>query len=237
MYSRASSRVGLRVEHRVGGVDAVDLRALQQGLGVDLEGALGRARVGGEVRHAEPGGEDDDAALLEVTDGAQRHERLGDLRHRDRRLHPRGHVDLLQGILQRQRVHDRGEHAHVVGAVAVDARRLPAAPDVAAAHDDRGLDAEVDDLGQLTRDQRGRVVGDAGAGGRRERLAGELSRTRWYVGRASPSSIRVRDPSAGGRYGPAAWSCQLTPRPRPAGTGRTAAPAPSRRSSRRRLVE
>ena len=109
----------------------------------------------------EPGGEDHDAALLEVPASAQRHVRLRDLGHLDRRLHPRGDVDLLQRVLQRQRVHDRGEHAHVVGAVAVDAGRLPAAPDVAAAHHDRGLDAEVDDLGELPGEQRGGVGVDA----------------------------------------------------------------------------
>ena len=162
------------VDDRIGRVDTVDLRPLQQRVGVDLERTLGRAGIGGEVRHAQPGGEDHDATLLEVPDRAQRHERLGHLRHRDRRLDAGRHVDLLQGVLQGQGVHDRGEHAHVVGTVAVDAGGLPAAPDVAAADDHRRLDAHVDDLGQLPGDQRRRRIGDAGTGGRGERLAGEL---------------------------------------------------------------
>ena len=111
-------------------------------------------------------------------------ERLGELGHRDRRLHARGDVDLLQGILQRQRVHDRREHAHVVGAVALDAGCLPAAPDVAAADHDRGLDAEVDDLGQLPRHEGGGVgvmphSASAGANASPE----SFNRTRLYVGR------------------------------------------------------
>jgi hypothetical protein len=45
------------VEERIGGVHAVDLRPLQQRGCVDLERALRRARVRGEVRDAEPGRE------------------------------------------------------------------------------------------------------------------------------------------------------------------------------------
>jgi uridylate kinase len=52
-------------------------------------------------------------------------------------------MDLLQGVLQRQRVHHGGEHAHVVGAVALDAGCLAPPPDVAASDDHRGLHAEI----------------------------------------------------------------------------------------------
>ena len=50
---------------------------------------------------------------------------------------------LLEGVLQRQRVHDGGEHADVVGLRAVHAlgRGGDAAEDVAAADDDGDLDA------------------------------------------------------------------------------------------------
>src|SRR4029077_11523746 len=66
---------------RVGGVDAVDagVGALEDGLGADLGGAQRRGGVGGEVRVAGPGGEEDDAALLEVADGAEGGDGLPDL--------------------------------------------------------------------------------------------------------------------------------------------------------------
>ena len=79
----------VRVGARVGGVDAVDaVLAHQDHVALDLQRALGRDGVGGEVRHAGAGAEDDDAALLQVPDGAARDVRLGDLAHRDGGLHP-----------------------------------------------------------------------------------------------------------------------------------------------------
>ena len=61
-------RVG--IERGIGGVDAVDarVRALQDRLGADLGRAQRGGGVGREVRVAGAGREDDDAALLEVTD-------------------------------------------------------------------------------------------------------------------------------------------------------------------------
>ena len=89
------------------------------------------------------GAEDHDAALLEVPDRAARDVGLGDLAHRDRGLHPGLDALLLEEVLQRQAVHDGAEHAHVVGAGAVHAAllQLGAAEEVAAADDDRDLDA------------------------------------------------------------------------------------------------
>ena len=131
----------------VGAVDAVDagVRALQDRLGADLRRAQRGGGVGGEVRVAGAGREHDDPALLEVPDRAQRDERLGDLRHRDRGLHACRLADRLERVLQRERVDHGGEHAHVVGAGAVHAARRAghAPPDVAAADDDRDLDAEL----------------------------------------------------------------------------------------------
>ena len=53
-----------------------------------------------------------------------------------------GWPEPLERVLQRQRVDDRGEHAHVVGLGAVHAGTGAghAAPDVAAADDDRDVD-------------------------------------------------------------------------------------------------
>src|SRR5690606_40926384 len=61
-------RVGVLL--RVLVVHAVDLGGLQQQVGVDLDRAQGGGRVGGEERVAGAGGEDRDAALLQVAHGA-----------------------------------------------------------------------------------------------------------------------------------------------------------------------
>ena len=152
-----------RVGARVGRVDAVDaVLGDQHGIRADLEGALGADGVGREVRQPGAGTEDDDAALLEVPLGAQRDVRLGDLRHRDRRLHAHLRAGLLEEVLQGERVHDRAEHAHVVGAAAVHAAlaEFGAAEEVAAADHDRDLDAVGvvrvlrGGLGDLLRDAR-----------------------------------------------------------------------------------
>ena len=89
---------------------------------MDLERAQRGGGVGGEERVAGAGGEDHDAALLEVAHRAAADVGLGDLGDRDRRLHARVHAVLLERVLQRQRVEDGREHAHVVAGRAVHAR-------------------------------------------------------------------------------------------------------------------
>src|SRR3954453_23461013 len=65
--------LGVGVGARVGVVDAVDaVLGDEHGVALDLEGALGADRVGGEERHTGAGTEDHDALLLEVADGAAR---------------------------------------------------------------------------------------------------------------------------------------------------------------------
>ncbi len=60
----------------------------------------------------------------------------------------------LERVLHRERVDDRGEHAHLIGRHAVHAGfgQTRAAEDVAAADDETDLDTEADDLGDLRRD-------------------------------------------------------------------------------------
>ena len=112
---------GIRVRLGVGVVDAVDLGRLHDALGVDLERAQRGGRVGGEVRVARAGGEDDDAALLHVADRAPPDVGLGDCLHLDGAHDAREDAVALERVLQRERVHDGGEHAHVVGLGAVHA--------------------------------------------------------------------------------------------------------------------
>ena len=113
-------------------------------------------RIGREERVARPGGEDHDPALLQVANRAAADVRLGDLVHGDRGHDPCRHAGPFEGVLQRQAVHDRREHAHVVARRAVHALRGggQAAEDVPAAHHDADLDPEPVDLGHLPRDER-----------------------------------------------------------------------------------
>ena len=92
-----------------------------------------------------------DAALLEVADGAAPDVRLGDLVHRDRGHDPGRHAGPLEGVLEREAVHDRRQHADVVAGRPVHAPRggRQAAEDVAAADDDPDLDAQPVDLRDL----------------------------------------------------------------------------------------
>ena len=73
------------------------------------------ARVGGEKRIAGAGREDDDAALFEVAHRATANVVLADLVDADRALHARHAAQALDGVLHGERVHDRGQHAHVIG--------------------------------------------------------------------------------------------------------------------------
>ena len=83
---------------------------------------------------------------------------LADGRHRDRRLDAGVDADLLERVLHGERVHHRRQHAHIVGAGAVEAlgRAGEAAEDVAAADDQAELVPVV--LGRLD------LVGEPGDG-------------------------------------------------------------------------
>ena len=177
---------GVGVLGRVRGVDALDaVLGHQDGLGMDLRGAQRGGRVGGEERVARAGGEDHHAPLLEVADGPAPDVRLGHLGDRDGRLHARVHPRLLQGVLEGERVEDRGHHAHVVRGRAVHARGGAghAAVDVAGAHHDRHLDAALAHARDLRGDgldllRIGAVVEVA-----EQRLAGELEQDALERGR------------------------------------------------------
>ena len=152
-----------RVLLRVGGVDAVDLRRLHQHVAFELGGAQRRAGVGGEERIAGAAGEQHDALLGEVVHGLLAgigldHRGHGDARHGARGLAERGELRL-----ERDDVHDRGEHAHRVGRRARQAHAgdLRAAEDVAAADDHRDLDAELDRVDDVLGDAAHRAAVDA----------------------------------------------------------------------------
>ena len=157
-HVRVHARV--REMHRVALVNPLDLRRLEERVGVDLHRAEGRRGVGREVRVASAGREDDEPTLLEMPHRAPSNVRLGDLTDLHRRLHARGDAGALERVLQCEGVHHRREHPHVVALRAVhpDARALEAAEDVPPADDDADLHAERVHLGELC----GRRADDVG---------------------------------------------------------------------------
>ena len=151
------------VLQRIGRIDAVHFRRLQHDVDAHLAPAQRRGRVGREKRVAGARGEDDDPVLLEVAQRAAADVRLGDLVDPQRRLHSRFDAGATQRVLQRERIHKRGQHAHVVGGCTIHSGRAgrDAAEDVAAADDDGDLDAEPDDLAHFGDDPVDRLALDA----------------------------------------------------------------------------
>ena len=110
---------------------------LKKSVALHLGGAQAQPGIGGEIGAAGAGGENHHPALRQVTFGAAADDGLADLVHLDRRLDAGFDAKLFQRILHRQRVHDRRQHAHIVGLRAVHALggARHAAEDIAAADD------------------------------------------------------------------------------------------------------
>ena len=89
---------------------------------------------------------------------------------------PRLDAELLEGVLHRQGVDHRREHAHVVGARAVHALSAPPEPakDVAPSDHERDLCPERDHVGDLAADLSQCLGVDPVARVTAERLPGEL---------------------------------------------------------------
>jgi hypothetical protein len=68
-----------------------------------------------EIGVAGAGTEDDDAPFLEVADGTALDVRFSDRTYFDAGHHRAGDSHAFQRILERQRIHDGRQHAHVVG--------------------------------------------------------------------------------------------------------------------------
>src|SRR5712692_4620816 len=181
----------LGVELRVGRVDAIDLGCFQDDVRLDLDGAKGGRRVGGEVWVAGAGGEDHDSSLLQVPDGAAPDVWLGDLGHLDRRHGARRDASPLQGILQGERVDDGGEHAHVVtgGAVESAFARGQATKDVAAPDDERDLHAHLVHALDLARDRLHHREIDAVVARSTKRLAAQLEQYAGVLRRSIAHSL------------------------------------------------
>src|SRR5690606_24328762 len=101
---------------RVRGIDPLDLRRLHGEVGLHLDRPDARRRVGRKVRAPRTTRKDDDPPPLEVAQRTAPNVRLGELLHPDRRHHARLDTLPLEQVLQRERIDDRGQHPHVIGA-------------------------------------------------------------------------------------------------------------------------
>src|SRR6202042_2899263 len=142
------------VTYRIVRVDAVHLGRLEQHVGADLDGTQRGGRVGGEERVAGAGGEDHDAALLQVSHRATADVVLAHLVDANGGHDPGLYAEPLERILHGERVHDGREHAHVVGGhpIHAGACQACAAKDVAAADDHGDLHRHQHDVLQFTGD-------------------------------------------------------------------------------------
>ena len=104
-------------------------------------------RLRRELHHliAGAGDEKDDAAELEVTNGASANERLRHVFHFNRGLHSCLHADLGAGTLQGQAIDHGREHSHVISGGAVHSAmcRGSSAPDVTSTDHDTDLHVEI----------------------------------------------------------------------------------------------
>ena len=103
-------------------------------------------------------------------------EQLGDLRHGDGALHPRGRAEFFQRVLERERIDDRRQHPHVIARGAFDAALAARQPAkyIAAADHHHHLHAEFAHLADLHRHVVHRLGRDAHAIGVAERFAAQL---------------------------------------------------------------
>ena len=163
-------------------------------LGADLESSEGRRRVRREVRVAGAGCEDDDPALLDVSDSATSDVGLGHGLHLDGGHHAGEDAFALESVLQSERVHDRGKHADVVALGAVHALRRcsQTSEDVAAANHDGDLGTAVHYRFELLGEGLEDLGIDAVAGIPHERFTGELEQDAFVVETSPQISPRVQ---------------------------------------------
>ncbi|MNI75041.1 hypothetical protein D3C73_1311650 [compost metagenome] len=94
-----------------------------------------------------------------MTDSPAANVRLGDLLHCDGGLHPCRDLDLFERVLQSQRIHNRGQHPHIVCSCAVNSfgAACNAPPNVTASAYDGDLNSELNDFFHLLGDRRNRL--------------------------------------------------------------------------------
>ncbi len=132
-------------------VNPVDLGGLEQGVRLNFHCAKGGRGIGRKVRIAGSCCKHEHAAALEVPYGTPADIGFGNLTNLDGAHHPRRDAGFFECVLKRERIDDRGEHAHgiTLRAVHSDARTPQAAKNVTTADDDANLSAERVNLGEL----------------------------------------------------------------------------------------
>ena len=179
----STSRYVMRLEHfrrlhlfRIGVVNAVHARGLQNHLRLDFHGAQRRRSVRGKIGIACAAGEDHHAFLFQVPRRAAPDERLRHLVHFDRAHQPRVAAGLFERVLHRQAVDHRREHAHVIAGGAIDRETVlaRAAKNISAADDKRHFHAEIVHFLHFARDALNRFRVDAESVRTRKRFAGKL---------------------------------------------------------------
>src|SRR5690606_19632916 len=228
----------VRIHARVRVVDTV-YAALghEDDLGLDLRSPQRGGRVRGEIRVPGTGGKDHDPPLLQVPDGAPPDVGLGDLPHLDGGQYPGFDADLLQGILQGEGVDDRGQHPHVVGRRPVHSSQTPgrSPPDVAAAHNDRDLYAQLVDRADLAGDEVDHLKIKAETGAARQGLTAELEYDPAVNGFRCHGSVALLGLFLDRRRNSFPGRADATARP--AGDGGSTAYGPPLRSGRQRRLQ
>ena len=159
-------------------VDSVHQRALEDRLARHFAGAQRRCGVGGEVGIARSRREYAYPVLLQMPHRPAPDVGLGHLVHPDGGDHPAMASLRLERVLHGQRIHDRGEHAHVVRRGAVHSLRGPlkSAEDVSAADHHADLDAELAHRAHLLGDPPNPDRVESVAPLAQQRLAGNLQK-------------------------------------------------------------
>src|SRR5271167_4647746 len=174
--SNALEKLGASHLFGIGVINTVDAGGFQDDVGLDFHGAQGAGSVGGKIRIAGTGGENDHATFFEVANGAAANERFGNLLHGDGAEDASEDAGFLEGILQGEGVDDRGQHAHVVagGAIDFEAFLTGTAEDIAAANHDGDFHAQFVNLFYLVGDFADGVAVDAEALRALEGFAGKF---------------------------------------------------------------
>ena len=107
--------LGRRIFDRIGVVNPVNLGSFEDHLRADFHGPQRGGGVGREIGVAGAAGKDDDAIFFQMTDGPPADISFGQLAHFDGGLDSGDDADPLKSILERESIHNGGQHAHVVG--------------------------------------------------------------------------------------------------------------------------